>query len=235
MTYTAMASTDTINASRAVLNTAIQNLEKTHIGTSAPSSPVAGQMWIDSNAPAKLKWWDGSAWIVIVPDLTVASGGLAPLTGATFTGTTGGIAATGVGHFPIKSQIDGRQRQVVIPLGGLSASRTLNVLVATSGNEIIDAAYILSDTATSGSDGSNNWTFAINNVTQTEALASVTTTTDTTEITANTAYTLDIDQNNAAADITALDVFNVVITKTGSPTDLSSAEVTLVLIVKEEI
>lgn len=235
MTVTSIASTETLAASRSVINTNFTNLDNLSYGTTAPASPATGERWIDSNAPAKLKWWNGSSWIVLIPDMTVASGGLAPLTGATFTGTTGGIAATGVGHFPIKSQIDGRQRQVVIPLGGLSASRTINVLVATSGNEIIDAAYILSDTATSGSDGSNNWTFAINNVTQTLALASVTTTTDTTEITANVAYTLDIDQNNAASDITALDVFNVVITKTGSPTDLSSAEVTLVLIVKEEI
>lgn len=235
MTATTIASTDTLAASRAVINTNFTNLENCYIGTTAPAGPVTGQRWIDSNAPAKLKWWDGASWIVIVPDLTVASGGLAPLTGATFTGTTGGIAATGVGHFPIRSQIDARQRVVAIPLGGLAASRSLSVFLAPTGNETIFAAYIVSDTGTSGSDGSNKWSFAINNLTTPAGLASTVADTDATEITADTAYDLGIDQNNQPADIAALDVFELAITKTGSPDDLSSAEVTLFLVIKEQV
>lgn len=96
----------------------------------------------------------------------------------------------------------------------------------------IESVRILSTTTTSGSDGSNNYAFALTNATQTEELFSAAPSTQTVvsgvgggEITANTAYVLTPNQNDVIA---AGDVMTFTVTVTGSPTSLTRAAVSVV-------
>ena len=100
------------------------------------------------------------------------------------------------------------------------------VFVSTKGTRNITGIHLISDTATSTSDATNNYVFDLINVTQANAVVG-TATTNGNELSANTKYSLTID--TAEDDITANDVYIIQITKNGSPTVLSSANIILVL------
>jgi len=110
-----------------------------------------------------------------------------------------------------------------VDLGTLSASVTKWLPVPLTGVEILSIA-ILSDTSTS-SDGSNKWTFQVRNRTASENLFATAPTTNGAELTANVASVRSCDQNND--DIAAGSALDLVITKTGSATSLTSAVVTV--------
>ena len=84
---------------------------------------------------------------------------------------------------------------------------------------ILDDLYVVSDTATTSSSGSNNWTFMPKKANSTDLKSGVKTT-NGAEISANTEYALGIDQNK---DCAASATLQVVVTKNGTPTDLSGA------------
>lgn len=87
----------------------------------------------------------------------------------------------------------------------------------------IEEVRIVSTTATTGSSaGVTDYVFDVYNVTDSHSLFSATQTTGTTEITANTVYTLTPDQNNT---ITADDVLEFRVTVNGSPTSLTRVAV----------
>lgn len=90
----------------------------------------------------------------------------------------------------------------------------------------ITQAYLLSDTATTGSGAGTRWDFQLRNVTAAVNLLSTAKTTNGAEIAANTAYDLTPNQNQTIA---ANDVIRLEITKTGSPTDLSAADTLIVI------
>lgn len=92
----------------------------------------------------------------------------------------------------------------------------------------IDQVQIVSDTAVAASD-TNYYAFQIQNLTQAGALlasAKTTQATGGTAITADAAYTLDPDQNTVIDDG---DVIELQITETGVATDLTSAEILVVV------
>lgn len=89
------------------------------------------------------------------------------------------------------------------------------------GVNIQDVALV-SDTASTGSDGSNNFTFQVANLTQSNDLLSAVVTTNSNEIGADTVYKLTPDQNQ---DVNAGDVIELQIVMNGTATDLSSAMV----------
>lgn len=76
---------------------------------------------------------------------------------------------------------------------------------------------VVSNTTTTGSDGSNNWAFQATNVTDTLALFSAAPTTNGSELTADTPRVMTPDQNT---DLTAGEVVEVELTVTGAPTSL---------------
>ena len=84
----------------------------------------------------------------------------------------------------------------------------------------------VSDTATAASDAGNKYDFQVANLTQTNNLLASAKSTNGAEIAANTVYDLGPDQNRQVA---ANDVLELQITKTGAPTDLSGAEVAVVV------
>jgi len=110
-------------------------------------------------------------------------------------------------------------------IGGISASDDRFIFVAPSAC-VVTKAYLVSDTATSSSDGTDNYEFQVENKTQAEDLASSAKSTNGAEIAGDTAYDLGLDQNLTLA---AGDVLELQITKNNAPTDLSSAEVSAFL------
>lgn len=108
-------------------------------------------------------------------------------------------------------------------IGGFNATEQKYVFIVPFNDCYIDTFNLLSDTASSGSDGSNNYAFQLRNLTQGEDLLATAVNTNGNEIAADTPYQITPDQNNTALPVG--DVIELQITKTGTATDLSSAEV----------
>jgi hypothetical protein len=92
----------------------------------------------------------------------------------------------------------------------------------------IDQVQIVSDTAVAASD-TNYYAFQVQNLTRAEALLSSAKSTESTggtAITADALYTLDPDQNIVVNDG---DVIELQITETGVATDLTGAEILVVV------
>ena len=92
----------------------------------------------------------------------------------------------------------------------------------------IDQVSVLSDTAVAASD-TNYYSFQVQNLTQAESLlasAVTTKTTGGTAITADAVYELGPDQNTVIDDG---DVIELQVTETGTATDLTAAEILVVV------
>lgn len=115
-------------------------------------------------------------------------------------------------------------RVVAVAIGGVADSGEDNhIFVAPSACTITDVRLV-SDTATTSSDGSNNYTFQVVNKTQTENLLASAVSTNSNEIAADTSFAITPDQNATIADG---DVLELTIAENGTATDLSSAKVTI--------
>ena len=129
------------------------------------------------------------------------------------------LPAGGVGLTELSNAAKTNMCNMHIP--GFNATVS-EIIFAAPTNCTIANVVLVSDTATSGSDGSNRYDFQINNVTQTQDLLSVVATTNGAEIVQDVVKQITPDQNTSVAQG---DVLKLVITKTGSPTNLSSADV----------
>lgn len=109
-----------------------------------------------------------------------------------------------------------------VPLLSGPVSGTLTRYVPLSGIAAITELVVISDTATTGSDASNNWTFDLYNITDAVSLFSATPTTNGAELAVDTRSTFAVDQNGT---IDAADVLELRATRNGTGTDLSSASV----------
>ncbi|MBN4064352.1 hypothetical protein JYU04_01300 [Dehalococcoides mccartyi] len=92
----------------------------------------------------------------------------------------------------------------------------------------IDQVQVISDTAVAASD-TNYYSFQVQNLTQAEALLASAKTTESTggaAISADSVYTLDPDQNTVIDDG---DVIELQITETGVATDLTGAEILVIV------
>jgi len=110
-----------------------------------------------------------------------------------------------------------------VRIGGFNASVNRFLFVAPE-RCYVRSFYLLSDTATSGSGSGTKFTFQLANLTQSVNLAATAKSTNGTEIAQNVPFAITADQNTL---LNEGDVIQLQITKTGSPTDLSSAEVNI--------
>ena len=159
---------------------------------------------------------------------------------------SGALSATRVTGYPPVAQVDvdhatlgvltvfaaGAHVHTALPratsmvrIGGISGSDDRYLFVAPAASYIRQVSLV-SDTATSSSDGTDNYTFQVANLTQTNNLLASAKSTNGAEIAADTVYDLDPDQNQQVA---ANDVLELQITKNNAPTDLSSAEISAVI------
>lgn len=120
-----------------------------------------------------------------------------------------------------KSSTDMKARSFQTRINGVASTVTKIALIAPV-NLSISGFSLASSVGTSGSDGSNNYTFQLHNITQTLDLLATAVTTNSNEITANSEFGGAANQNQ---NVSSGDVLQVVITKTGTPTDLSSADI----------
>ncbi len=115
----------------------------------------------------------------------------------------------------------------VLNLAGWDGSDQRYVFVAPYDCNI-DQVQVVSDTAVAASD-TNYYALQVQNLTQAEALLSAEKTTESTggtAVTADTPYALNPDQNTVVDDG---DVIELQITETGVATDLTSAEILVVV------
>jgi hypothetical protein len=138
----------------------------------------------------------------------------------------------------VLKQWDGSAWHVVGPIYANGSRRTLKLFEgALVGGEsffvppsadraVVSRITLVSDTATVGSDGSNNWSLQVHNLTAATTMFATAPTTNGDEFAADTAWSADVDQN---ATIAADDVLEVRVTKTGTPTSLAAARVAICL------
>ena len=116
-----------------------------------------------------------------------------------------------------------KRRKELIRIGGLADSNDFYVLVKDHTIHI-SKVEILCDTTTASSDGTDNWVFTLHNLTDAANIASATT--NGSEITGDTIYDLGTVSNPR---IDPNDILELQIVKNASPTDLTSAEVALLI------
>lgn len=127
---------------------------------------------------------------------------------------------------------------VAVNIGGFNATEQKYIFAVP---ELPDGAYgvkienvrLLSDTATASSAANKKYAFQIADLTNTKNLLATAVDTNTTEITGDTVYEITPDQNNT--ELGEGTVLELQITKTGSPTDLSNAEVVVFVDYKWEV
>ena len=117
-------------------------------------------------------------------------------------------------------QASARTQGPRVDVPGFNATVTIPLYTMFTGGRITKI-IINSDTATTGSSGSDNYEFMLNNVTQTQDLMAAAVTTNGNEIVVNTAYVISADQNQTVA---ANDVIALVVTKNGTATNLGTAD-----------
>jgi len=233
-----IVSGDTVNAAlltRSVANfAALQNFFRS--GT-APASPVAGQPWLDTSTTPdsfKVRNAANSAWVTWVPDTESSGGGLLPLTGGTMSGAIamGTSKITGVGNptaaqdAVTKASADARIHVVAFPVKGFSAAGTLTLGAMPAC--IVQNAYLTSSAVTV-SDGSNLYTLLLRNVTGGVNLMAAAKTTNADDFVVNTAWPLAPAQNLTLA---LGDVLSLVVSETGTATDLTAAQLSLAVTYK---
>ena len=98
--------------------------------SSAPNSPVAGMLWLDTSvSPNQLKKYNGSGWepVGVTPDdVGRAIQAAAPL----INGTQGASTSAWTGNAPFSVLVDGQQIAYRLPYASTSTSVTLNLTLA---------------------------------------------------------------------------------------------------------
>jgi len=227
-TYAAIASGADLSTFRATINGNCDALLTLHKGPSAPSSPVAGMLWLDDDTPSATVWtlkmYDGTDWIEVGRfDTTnnvfqVANG--AKLTAALDANSfkiTNLATGTAAGDAVNKGQVDARIMQAFSQIGTQTGTFDRYVFRATAAVTIVNA-YLINNGSTT-SDGSNKWTFQLRNLTAGNDLLSTAKTTNGAEIAADTAYALTPNQNLTLA---AGDIIELQAVETGTATSLGT-------------
>lgn len=199
--YAVLAGTDTIPASRATLNGNFDALLTCFSGTTAPSSPVAGQFWLHSGTLV-LSQYNGSAWIVVA-NITSAGGNIVKADGSVaFTAdqSLGGFkltnlaAGTSANDAVRKAQVDAVVHAIVAPIGTISATGTFLLGALPQAVTISDVSVVTSASLTSS--GTDRWEINVRNVTGAVDLKAADYDTNSDgDFTANQRNALGLDQN----------------------------------------
>jgi len=112
-------------------------------------------------------------------------------------------------------------RSVTQRIGGLAGSDDRFLFIAPYKCHIVQV-MLISDTATSGSNAGNKWSFQVHNLGLGQNLLATAATTNSNEIGADNCWALDPNQN---LKVSQYNVIELQITKTGAPTDLTGAEI----------
>lgn len=116
--------------------------------------------------------------------------------------------------------VDVAEQVTEVYRGNLAGS--FNAYVAIPLGTHVKSLTVISDTSTSGSDGSNYYQFDLVNITDGLSLFATPPTTNGDELAADSRWDQDCDQNQ---DLVSGKVLEMQVTEVGSPTNLASAEV----------
>lgn len=227
--------TDLVSSYDAFFNNLRAAIRSMWSGATAPSSPVLGQLWLDTNTPStteqNISIYDGANWVVLFI-LDTATHAITLGAGIT---EIGAVTATGIlnmGGFKIENLatpdsdddattrafVTGREFEIRIEVGAQSAAFDRFAFVGTAKLQLV-AAYVLVGT-TVAADGANYWSFKLRNLTAAVDLANFNT--SASALTADALTSLGTISNSTPAN---LDVVQLQVTKTGGPTALDAETV----------
>lgn len=200
------------------------------------------------------------SYVTVIPDTRATNGGLATSAAQTTTqadldtaeATITAIVAgqdTGINNLetvsshtsslalrPTTTQVNALEQVATCEVAGWAATATAPIFVAPTGGAIITAVYLLSGTATTGSDGTNNHTFMVTNVGAdglgTTDLLAAAKTTNGADIGVLDSYSLGTIQNGT---LTVGQGLKLVMTVNAAPTSLATARVVCVIHYKKAI
>ena len=130
----------------------------------------------------------------------------------------------------VRGIAEGLEQCVIAKIGAIAATDQKYLLIAPRALRVQSIKLVSDVTTASSAAGSKEYGFKVKNLTQNNDLGATDTVTSDTEITADTAYTITVDQN---LDIAAGDVLELQVTKTGSPTSLAAAEIIVMIAYKD--
>ena len=185
--------------------------------------------WLDTTGPTvyplKIRNQANSAWIILIPDVQVASGGLLALAGGTLTGPlamgtqkiTGLASGTAATDAINKGQADGRIITLPLSLGTISATGNKYLVAPGAAASTIVDVELVSELGVASS-GTDYWEFQVRNITDSLDLRATVKSTNGAAITADAIYQLGLGQNLALA--AAGKVLRLQMTKFGAAANL---------------
>lgn len=204
----------------------LDTLRTLNSGAAAPASTTPYIFWMDTTTGAlKQRNAADSAWVVIIPVVASAGGGLLPLTGGTMSGilNMGAQRIENVGSAnstddaPSVAQVDTRVRTATVHVGTISATDEKMCFITQAASTTIVDVVIANENGVAA-DGGNKWVFQVRDLTGALNLLSAAKDTSAAAITADTAYALGVNQNNSA--LASGKVIELQMTKTGAPNNL---------------